>query len=80
MWIEPVIRFAFQAVAWLCWLVAGVSAFALWRFPQPESTRTGWFAIIFFMLAGAALFFMARRFIKFSQLPKVEDRPEPDKK
>jgi ABC-type molybdate transport system permease subunit len=76
MWIEPVVRFCFQVVGGMCWLVAAVMAVALWRVPQGNNSNTAWWAILFFVVAGLALLFMARRLKRFSELPQYIDPDE----
>ncbi len=76
MWIEPIVRFSFQVVGGMCWLVATVMAVALLRVPQPGSTTIAWWAIGFFSIAGLALILVARRLKRFRDLPQILD-PEP---
>jgi hypothetical protein len=78
MWIEPIVRFSFQVVAGMCWLVAGVMAAALLRVAQPGSTIHAWWAIGFFALAGLVLILVARRLKRFRDLPQIlSDDPAP---
>jgi membrane protein implicated in regulation of membrane protease activity len=80
MWIEPIVRFSFQVVAGMCWLVAGVMAFALLRFAQPGSTAMAWWAVVFFVAAGLALILVARRLKRFRDLPQIVDTETPSDK
>jgi nicotinamide riboside transporter PnuC len=73
MWIEPVIRFCFQVVGGMCLLVSVVMAIALWRVPQGANANTAWWAILFFIVSGVALILVARRLMRFGQLPQYID-------
>jgi uncharacterized membrane protein YhiD involved in acid resistance len=80
MWIEPIVRFSFQVVAGMCWLVAGVMAIALLRVEQLTSTTQSWWAIGFFAIAGLGLILVARRLKRFRDLPQIlDDAPPSDK-
>jgi hypothetical protein len=82
VWIEPVVRFCFQAVGGMCLLVSTVMAIALWKVPQGNNSSAAWWAILFFVVAGVALILVARRLKRFSELPQYiepenSDTPTP---
>jgi hypothetical protein len=82
MWIEPIVRMCFQAVGGMCLLVSTVMAIALWKVPQGSNSSSAWWAILFFVSAGVALIFVARRLKRFDELPQYtgpddSDTPKP---
>jgi hypothetical protein len=79
MWIEPIVRFAFQVVGGMCWIVAAVAAIAVWRVPQGDKSSQAWWMIGFLTLAGLVLIVVARRLKSWKDLPQILGSGESDK-
>jgi cytochrome bd-type quinol oxidase subunit 1 len=78
MWIEPVVRFSFQAVGGMLLLLSAIMAVALWRVEQGTNSATAWWAVLFFTGSGLGLILIARRLKRFSELPQYVEPDERD--
>jgi cytochrome bd-type quinol oxidase subunit 1 len=78
MWIEPVVRFSFQAVGGMLLLLSAIMAVALWRVEQGANSTTAWWAVLFFTVSGLGLILVARRLKRFGELPQYVEPDERD--